>query len=45
MPLKWKDTRNVCMLSSTHNKEVQTACGKRGGEKYAYVSLESVIDN
>jgi hypothetical protein len=45
MALKLKDTRYVCMLSSTHNKEMRTACGKKGGEKYACVSTESVKEN
>jgi hypothetical protein len=33
MALKWKDKRNVCMLSSTHNDEVQTVHDKKGAEK------------
>jgi hypothetical protein len=33
MALKWKDKRDVCMLSSTHNEEMQTVSDKKGGEK------------
>jgi hypothetical protein len=33
MTLKWKDMRDVCMLSSIHNEEMQTVRDKKGEEK------------
>jgi hypothetical protein len=33
MALIWKDKRDVCMLSSTHDEEMQTVRDKKGGEK------------
>jgi hypothetical protein len=33
MALKWKDKRDVCMLSSIHNEEMQTVRDRNGGEK------------
>jgi hypothetical protein len=30
MILKYRDKRDVCMLSSIHSEEMQTACDKKG---------------
>jgi hypothetical protein len=35
MALKWKDKRDVHMLSSIHNEEMQTVRDKKGGETNA----------
>jgi hypothetical protein len=33
MALKCKDKRDICMLKSVHNEEMQTVCDKKGGKK------------
>jgi hypothetical protein len=33
MALKWKDKRDVCMLSSFYDDEMKTVCDKKGGSK------------
>jgi hypothetical protein len=33
MTLNWNDERDVSMLSSMYNEEMQAACDKKGGEK------------
>jgi hypothetical protein len=33
MTLKWKDKRDVCMLSSIHDEEMWTVHDKKGGKK------------